>query len=112
MDANHSDRLEHYLKAFESLPTLKSRVSQVLYALPNDVQQDFLDDSTFRVTLEDFEPGRGWTMFMDLPPTGNAVSRCVVLRSKLERTGRLCTIRDRSRIRPRIPQERRMERNQ
>ena len=73
MDANHSDRLEHYLKAFESLPTLKSRVSQVLYALPNDVQQDFLDDSTFRVTLEDFEPGRGWTMFMDLPPTGNGI---------------------------------------
>lgn len=85
MSAEDSTDFRDYLRAFESLPTLRQRVEQVLHSLPQDVQQDFIQDSTFRVSLEDYEPGRGWTMFIDLPTAGNAVSRCVVLRGKLNR---------------------------
>lgn len=55
----------------------------VLDALPNDVQRDFLDDPRFRVALEEYVPGQGWTLWMASPgPIGNG-SRCVVLRPRL-----------------------------
>jgi hypothetical protein len=54
-----------------------------LNALPEEVQQDFLCDSRFRVTLEDFVPGRGWTLWMPIPGPIGSDSRCVVLRAKL-----------------------------
>lgn len=85
MGTNHSADFQGYLQAFEALPTLRQRVFHVLDSLPEDVQQDFVQDSTFRVSLEEYTPGRGWTMFMDLPTGGSAVSRCVVLRGKLDR---------------------------
>lgn len=57
----------------------------MLASLPLVIQQDFADDQTFRVTLEEFTPGKGWTMFMDMPDSGMGVSRCVVLRKKLDK---------------------------
>lgn len=55
----------------------------VLQALPVEVQQDFLTDARFQVTLENFEPGKGWSLWMPTPgPVGNE-SRCVVLRPRL-----------------------------
>ena len=73
-----------YLEPFVRHETLRQRVLLVLNALPVKVQQDFLEDPRFRVTLEDFVPGRGWTMWMATPGAIGNGSRCVVLRPKLE----------------------------
>ena len=78
---------ESYLEPFIGCEPLPQRVDHVLKSLPREVQQDFLDDPRFRVTIDNFEPGKGWTLMMDLPsPTGSG-SRCVVLRRKLASTG-------------------------
>jgi hypothetical protein len=54
-----------------------------LAQLPVEVQQDFLTDPTFKISLDDCEPGRGRTVVMSaLGPNG--VSRCVVLKPRLE----------------------------
>jgi hypothetical protein len=52
--------------------------------LPSDVQQDFLGDSNFFITMENFVPGKGWTLWMALPePASRDASRAVVLRRRL-----------------------------
>lgn len=62
---------------------MRLRVQSVLNSLPEAVQRDFLDDPRFRVTMENFVPGQGWTVWMASPgPVGNG-SRCVVLRPRL-----------------------------
>jgi hypothetical protein len=72
-----------YLEAFVDYEPLQRRVLAVLDALPIEVQRDFLDDPRFRVALEEFVPGQGWTLWMASPgPIGNS-SRCVVLRPRL-----------------------------
>ncbi|MFK7734978.1 MAG: hypothetical protein AB8B50_03055 [Pirellulaceae bacterium] len=76
---------ERYLVAFDDHPTLRARVERVLFALPEDVLDDFGEDPTFEVVLEQRVPGGGSKMFMSMPPSGTEVSRCVVLRSKLDR---------------------------
>lgn len=55
----------------------------VLNELPEVVQRDFLDDPRFRVTLENFVPGQGWTLWMASPGPVGSGSRCVVLRPRL-----------------------------
>jgi len=56
----------------------------VLVALPIEVQQDFLEDPNFCITLEDYEPGKGWKLWMALPvPTPGSASRTIVLRPRL-----------------------------
>lgn len=72
-----------YLEPFNDLPLLQQRVLNVLKTLPNSVQRDFLDDPSFRVTLCNFVPGKGWTLLMDAPSSCDSVSRCVVLRPRL-----------------------------
>lgn len=72
-----------YLKDFEHLEPLRDRVENVLHALPEDVQDDFLRDPRFRIALENYEPGKGWSLFIDLPGPVGEGSRCVVLRPKL-----------------------------
>jgi len=74
-----------YLEAFDEFPVLRKRVSRVLSSLPAEVQEDFCTDRTFRIMLEDFVPGQGSKMFMSLPESVERVSRCVVLREKLNR---------------------------
>jgi hypothetical protein len=72
-----------YLAPFAELKPLQQRLLKVLNALPEDVQRDFLDDHRFRVELEDYEPGRGWRLFMPTPGGIGEGSRCVVLRPRL-----------------------------
>lgn len=79
-----SSPFDIYLAAFSELPTLKQRVLQVLLSLPQDVQQDFLGDARFGVTIDNFEPGKGWSFFMPTPGADGEGSRRVVLRPKLE----------------------------
>lgn len=83
MDQHLQQKLAEYIVPFQECPPLDVRVLHVLQALPKLVQVDFVSDDRFRVTLEDFVPGRGWRMFIDLPVNGQATSRCVVLRTKL-----------------------------
>ena len=70
---------------FRELPQLHARLRKVLVSLPREVQLDLVEDPTFDIRLEDYRPGQGSRMFMPLPPSGTEVSRCVVLREKLER---------------------------
>lgn len=72
-----------YLKPFEDCQPLQQRVLAVLNALPKAVQRDFLDDPRFRVEIETFVPGKGWTMWMECPGANGSGSRCVVLRKRL-----------------------------
>lgn len=55
----------------------------MLDALPSEVQRDFLDDPRFRVTLENYVPGQGWSLWMPTPGPIGSSSRCVVLRPRL-----------------------------
>jgi hypothetical protein len=77
--------LRNYALSFEHLPLLQERLMRVLLSLPTEVQEDFAGDSTFQIVLENYRPGRGSQLFMSLPNSGDHVSRCVVLRSKLDR---------------------------
>lgn len=72
-----------YVAPFEEHPKLQRRILHVLEALPKDVQADFLEDSRFRVDVDNFQPGRGWSFMMPAPGVGNQGSRCVILRTKL-----------------------------
>jgi hypothetical protein len=72
-----------YLQAFDEGEPLRDRVLTVLHALPEEVQRDFLEDPRFRVTKENYVPGTGWTLFMEMPGPAGSVSRCVVLRPRL-----------------------------
>lgn len=78
------NKFAHQLEAFADYPQLLDRVRRVLRSLPQAVQQDFMEDTTFRITLEDFTPGKGWKLFMACPTACGMVSRCVVLRCKLD----------------------------
>lgn len=77
--------LHEHLQAFDALPCLKARVSLVLASLPREVLDDFCADRTFQIRLEDYTPGQGSKMFMTMPEGKHGVSRCVVLREKLDR---------------------------
>lgn len=72
------------LAPFDEHSQLQQCIAQVLHALPAEVQDDFLSDATFCVTLEDYSPQSGWRMFMACPSPEQKVSRCVVLRGRLE----------------------------
>ena len=76
-------RFATQIQSFAKYARLQSRLQVVLTALPAEIQQDFIDDATFHITLEDFTPGKGWKLFMACPTLGNPVTRCVVLRHKL-----------------------------
>ena len=72
-----------HLEAFTECESLRSRVLAVLHLLPEAVQRDFLDDPRFRIALENYVPGEGWSLWMASPGPIGSGSRCVVLRPKL-----------------------------
>jgi len=69
---------------FADLPLLQERVLSVLQALPGDVQHDLVSADGFRMAVENYEHGTGWTLFMASPGPSGKGSRCVVLRPRLE----------------------------
>ena len=69
---------------FADHPLLQERVLSVLRALPADVQRDLVDDPRFGTAVDNYAPGKGWTLFMHAPGSRDEGSRCVVLRPKLE----------------------------
>ncbi len=75
--------LAAYLEPFDELEPLHDRVLVVLSALPREIRRDLLQDPRFRMTLDDFVPGEGRTVWLACPgPSGNG-SRCVVLKPRL-----------------------------
>ncbi len=72
-----------YIQPFNDFPVLQERVLSVLKALPVEVQDDFTGDPRFGVDIDNYEPGKGWTLFMPTPGPPGQGSRRVVLRPKL-----------------------------
>lgn len=83
MEALGSEPFVALLQALEGCVPLYNRVLHVLTAIPASVQRDFLDDPRFRISLETYVPGGGWTVIMPCPGVVGSDSRCVVLRAKL-----------------------------
>jgi hypothetical protein len=72
-----------YLEPFDACPPLRERVLTVLCRLPEVVQQDFLSDPRFTVSLDNFAPGSGSTVFLAPPGGTGDSSRSVVLKPRL-----------------------------
>lgn len=77
-------RFSEQLACFSPYPRLQARIMIVLNSLPERVQRDFIEDQLFNITLEDYTPGQGWKLFMACPAVCGHVSRCVVLRRRLD----------------------------
>ncbi|MFN9235101.1 MAG: hypothetical protein ACK6D4_10705, partial [Planctomyces sp.] len=72
------------LQDLEPWPGLHARTWAVLDSLPAAVQRDFLDDPRFQITIDNYTPEAGWTLWMPVPGPPGEGSRCVVLRKRLE----------------------------
>jgi hypothetical protein len=70
------------LDAFSESEPLKERLVTVLRALPQEVQQDFLEDPRFRITKLNKDPDSSGTL-LALPAADGRGSRCVVLKQRL-----------------------------
>lgn len=73
-------RFATYLLDFVCLPELRRRLVHVLEALPKDVQQDFLMDPRFMISVDNYRRGEGSSVFMALPGKVAEKSRSIVLR--------------------------------
>jgi hypothetical protein len=73
----------NHLQPFVGLGPLHQRLLVVLLALPREVQLDLLEDPNFRISLDDFVPGRGRTVWLAAPVSAGSGSRSVVLKPKL-----------------------------
>lgn len=65
-------------------PVLRTRVVNVLVAIPQDVASGLLHDPCFQIAIDNHVPGRGGTVWMACP--GDVVwkgSRSVVLKKRL-----------------------------
>ena len=62
---------------------LRNRVRAVLERLPTPVVEDFCRTKGFHVTLDNFVPGQGWSLWMAMPGVNRNGSRTVVLRKRL-----------------------------
>lgn len=71
-------------KTFEHLPVLSKRIIKVLNQVPARYRKDLLEDESFRISLDDFVPGKGRTVWM-AGPSASGSSRCVVLKPRLEK---------------------------
>ena len=63
---------------------MRDRILHVLKSLPSEVQQDFLADPRFSISLDNYSPGKGSQVFLAAPGAEGNGSRNVVLRPRLE----------------------------
>ena len=73
-----------FLSDFQKHPVLLKRIALVLAEIPEQYRHDLLSDDGFRISLDDFTPGKGRTVRMASPGTSGS-SRCVVLKPRLEK---------------------------
>ena len=83
MNKRTTNALLRYVERSVGKGPLVPRIVAVLQRLPWAVLQDFLEDSRFRLRMDDFVSGRGRTVWMASPESGGNGSRCVVLRPSL-----------------------------
>lgn len=76
--------MKYFDPAFERLPLLCQRIKNVLAQVPQNYRDALIEDEGFRISLDDFEPGKGRTVLMAAPGT-NGHSRSVVLKPRLEK---------------------------
>ena len=84
MNSDHHTLFATYVQPFAEYPVLQRRVLYVLHSLPSEVQRDFLEDPRFGVAIDNYEPGKGWSLWMPMPGFDGNSTRCVVLRPKLD----------------------------
>lgn len=75
-----------YLREFSELSALQDRLLHVLCALPSEVQQDFLQDPRFTVSIDNYERGKGSSVFMAVPGPNSSPSRSIVLKPLLNQS--------------------------
>ena len=61
-----------------------ARIERVLNAIPASYRDELLSDSGFRISLDDYTPGKGRTVMLAQPGISGS-SRCVVLKPRLEK---------------------------
>ena len=76
-----------WLKNLAELPRLHDRVQHVFYSLPEEVQQDILDDPRFTIAVDNYVPGQGSTVFMAVPGSIGDSSRSIILKPLLADCG-------------------------
>lgn len=76
--------MNNFDPAFKQWPLLSQRITKVLSQVPDNYRRDLLEDKGFRISLDDFVPGKGRTVLMAAPSNSGA-SRCVVLKPRLEK---------------------------
>ena len=81
--AEFEKRFNELVKAFASDSPLRVRTLYVLGHLPADIQDDFLNDAYFQITLDNCEPGQGRIVMMPAMNPAGGESRCVVLKPRL-----------------------------
>ena len=77
-----TDSLPSRVEQFVNQEPIKTRLATVLGAMPKYVTRDLLEDTRFRIALDNFVPGRGRTVWLSCPAGGRG-SRCVVLKRRL-----------------------------
>ncbi|MGI9471295.1 MAG: hypothetical protein ACR2NZ_07190 [Rubripirellula sp.] len=81
-----SDDTTHFSPLLDAFPTsdpLRSRLLRVLFALPTEVQQDFLCDPRFRIMPLSQKSDSDDATLLALPAADGSGSRCVVLKRRL-----------------------------
>ena len=78
----HTQDLRRYVERSVGLSALSLRIIAVMKRLPEAVLSDFLNDSRFRLALDDHVPGQGRAVWIACPKPGNG-SRCVILKAHL-----------------------------
>ena len=71
------------LSALADCQPLRNRVQAVLAALPAEVCADFASDPRFQISLDNYVPGEGSTVWLACPGPRGAGSRSVVLKPRL-----------------------------
>lgn len=78
-----NEKLQRYIEDSVGAGALADRVATVMLGLPEAVVTGFLEDSLFRLSVDDLVEGRGRTVWMACPEPGGNGSRCVVLKPRL-----------------------------
>ena len=78
----HNQHLRRYVEHSVGPGALAPRIVAVMERLPEAVLADFLNDTRFRLALDDHVPGQGRTVWIACPRPGNG-SRCVILKPRL-----------------------------
>lgn len=81
-DSDFDQTLLQYVERSVGPGPLALRVVFVMGQLPGAVVGEFLNDTSFRLALDNLVPGQGRSVWIACPAPGNG-SRCVVLKPRL-----------------------------